>query len=472
MRAGVDGRALDANLAHHQHGLGRARRRLDAGHGDGGAARLRQRNRRPLEALALAAGLVAGRDDLGAGRNALCDGSERYADHRQSRRDGAHAGEHARTPRTTDFALNLTSRRKPDAIAGGRPVLAIFPDVSIRSHRCWGPCGIGLPAVCGKPERRQNPPDRDGSGWPIGRHSGRGTADSGEHRRPSRVAVSGFRGGDPVWWGSQTSTGATPESAWKWRAPSATRVPAQACCRWRRSGFAWPTGCRPTLKTNPIRSKVEVPLARSRPRVLTTPAPSRAGCDGGARSRPVRPGAGIPPQSCDIVWTGPFVATTRPSAHAFRMHASHAARNLQHGRGMCRVHAWDGVSQAANSVCSPPHETRACPGFAYGCASRAGRTCGGEGVGVGVAVILLGSSSSMPSTLESSTPRLLASLRLAYLQLLSCGHLFVSLLRPPPLAPPQPAAGLPASGKHKSDQPRQAGVGLGEGNAPIMRQLS
>ena len=106
--------------------------------------------------------------------------------------------------------------------------------------------------------------------------------------------------------------------------------------------------------------------------------------------------------------------------------------------------------ESANSVCSPP-------------------PCG---EGVGVAVILLGSSSSMPSTLESSTPRLLASLRLAYLQLLSCGHLFVSLLRPPPLAPPQPAAGLLASGKHKSDQPRQAGVGLGEGNAPIMRQLS
>jgi hypothetical protein len=275
--------------------------------------------------------------------------------------------------------------------------------------------------------------------------------DSGEHRRPSRVAVSGFRGGDPVWWGSQTSTGATPESAWKWRAPSATHVPAQACCRWRRSGFAWPTGCRPTLKMNPIRSKVEVPLARSRPRAWTTPAPSRAGSGGGARSRPVQPGAGIPPQICDIVWTGPFVTTTRPSAHAFRMHARHAARNLQHGRGTCRAQAWDGVSQAANSVCSPP-------------------PCG-EGVGVGVAVILLGSSSSMPSTLES-TPRLLASLRLAYLQLLSCGHLFVSLLRPPSLAPPQPAAGLPASGKHKSDQPRQAGVGLGEGNAPIMRQLS
>ena len=159
-----------------------------------------------------------------------------------------------------------------------------------------------------------------------------GTADSGEHRRPSRVAVSGFRGGDPLWWGSQTSTGATPESAWKWRAPSATRVPAQACCRWRRSGFAWPTGCRPTLKMKPIRSKVEVPLARSRPRAWTTPAPSRAGCGGGARFRPVQPGAGIPPQICDIVWTGPFVTTTRPSAHAFRMHARHAARNRHRRR--------------------------------------------------------------------------------------------------------------------------------------------
>ena len=96
LRAGVDGRALDADLTHHQHGFGRARRCLDARDGDGGAARLRQRNRRPLEPLALAAGLVAGRDDLGARWNALCDGSERYADHRQSRRDGAHAGEHPR----------------------------------------------------------------------------------------------------------------------------------------------------------------------------------------------------------------------------------------------------------------------------------------------------------------------------------------------------------------------------------------
>ena len=178
------------------------------------------------------------------------------------------------------------------------------------------------------------------SGWLIGRHSGRGDSGQrtgGEHRRPSRVTVSGFRGGDPVWWGSQTSTGATPESAWKWRAPSATRVPAQACCRWRRCGFAWPTGCRPALKTNPIRSKVEVPLARSRPRALTMPAPSRTGAGGGARSRPVRPGGGIPRQICDIVRTGPFVVTTRPSAHAFRMHASHAAWNPHRRRWICRT---------------------------------------------------------------------------------------------------------------------------------------
>ena len=37
----------------------------------------------------------------------------------------------------TDFSLNLTSRRKPEAIADGYPVSAIFPDVSIRSHRLW-----------------------------------------------------------------------------------------------------------------------------------------------------------------------------------------------------------------------------------------------------------------------------------------------------------------------------------------------
>src|SRR5262252_9246978 len=35
-------------------------------------------------------------------------------------------------------------------------------------------------------------------------------------------------------------------------------------------------------------------------------------------------------------------------------------------------------------VCSPPHETRACPGFAISCASWASPTCGGEGLGVAV----------------------------------------------------------------------------------------
>ena len=95
-------------------GLGGARRRLDAGHGDGGAARLRQRHRRPLESLALPARLVAGRNDLGTGRNDLCNGSERNADHRQSRRDGAYAGEHGPDPssRTEFYAAE-----GPEAIA-------------------------------------------------------------------------------------------------------------------------------------------------------------------------------------------------------------------------------------------------------------------------------------------------------------------------------------------------------------------
>jgi hypothetical protein len=41
-------------------------------------------------------------------------------------------------------------------------------------------------------------------------------------------------------------------------------------------------------------------------------------------------------------------------------------------------------NSAARSVSSPPHVTRACPGYAFECASRAGPTCGGEGLGVGV----------------------------------------------------------------------------------------
>jgi LTXXQ motif family protein len=46
----------------------------------------------------------------------------------------------------------------------------------------------------------------------------------------------------------------------------------------------------------------------------------------------------------------------------------------------------DGMAsnRAANSVNSPPHATRACPGCAYEDASRASPTCGGEGSGVGV----------------------------------------------------------------------------------------
>jgi hypothetical protein len=73
---GVDRGADDANLADDELGLGGPRRGFDAGHGDRRTARLRQRHGGSLESLALPARLIAGRDDLGTGRNDLCDGGE------------------------------------------------------------------------------------------------------------------------------------------------------------------------------------------------------------------------------------------------------------------------------------------------------------------------------------------------------------------------------------------------------------
>ena len=136
------------------------------------------------------------------------------------------------------------------------------------------------------------------------------------------------RGGDPVWWGSQTSTGATREIAWKWRAPCRTRVRARACCKWRRYGFAWPTGRSPPTPTkNLVRSTVECPFARSRPRGFPTLPPFHAASGGVARSRPHQPAAGIPPQIDGIALMSSFVATTRPSIPEFRSHGGHAGRN-------------------------------------------------------------------------------------------------------------------------------------------------
>jgi hypothetical protein len=87
----VDRRADDANLADDEGGLRGPRRCLDAGHGNGRPPRLRQWHGRRLEALALAAGLVARRHKLRTGRNDLRDGGERNAHHRHCRRNGAYA---------------------------------------------------------------------------------------------------------------------------------------------------------------------------------------------------------------------------------------------------------------------------------------------------------------------------------------------------------------------------------------------
>jgi hypothetical protein len=197
----------------------------------------------------------------------------------------------------TDFSLNLTSQRKPEAIADGYPVSAIFPDVSIRSHRLWRPRGIPLPSPGPSRERRRNPRSSQARIVPSSELSGESCA---LQRRNSlafpHCDEPASRGGDPVWWGKSDG--------------------------YRR----YARGC---LEMASVR------LARFRPRAWTRPAPSRAGYGGGARSRPVRPGAGIPRQSDDIVRTGSRVATTRPPAHAFRMHARHAEGNR---------HPWPGFA--------------------------------------------------------------------------------------------------------------------------------
>jgi len=118
----------------------------------------------------------------------------------------------------TDFSLNLTSQRKPEAIADGYPVSAIFPDVSIRSHRLWRPRGIPLPSPGPSRERRRNPRSSQARIVPSSELSGESCA---LQRRNSlafpHCDEPASRGGDPVWWGNQTGTGATPESVWKWR---------------------------------------------------------------------------------------------------------------------------------------------------------------------------------------------------------------------------------------------------------------
>ena len=102
LRVGVDGGADDPDPADDKPGLLGPRRGLDAGLGDDRTARLRQWDGRRLEALALAAGLIAGRHDLGPG--SVRYASAQNADHRRSHREGAHAGEHVKpTPQPTGY---------------------------------------------------------------------------------------------------------------------------------------------------------------------------------------------------------------------------------------------------------------------------------------------------------------------------------------------------------------------------------
>lgn len=64
---------------------------------------------------------------------------------------------------------------------------------------------------------------------------------SGTHGAVVRCGKStSYFWGAPSRWGGLRSIGASPRSAWKWRAPSTIHRRAPFCCRWRRYGFAWP----------------------------------------------------------------------------------------------------------------------------------------------------------------------------------------------------------------------------------------
>src|SRR5262249_6101783 len=63
------------------------------------------------------------------------------------------------------------------------------------------------------------------------------------------------------------------------------------------------------------------------------------------------------------------------------------------------------IDCAACAVCSVPHETRPCPGFASLCASRAGPTCDGGGLGRGIAVILRALRHLTPTPTPNPSPQ-------------------------------------------------------------------
>ena len=111
-------------------------------------------------------------------------------------------------------------------------------------------------------------------------------------------------------------------------------------------------------------------------------------------------------------------------------------------------------------------EYRACPGVRIWRAQydRAAQALQMGQVWVRVAVILLGSSSSMPSTSESSHARLLASLRLDLLaSSISCGHLFVSLLSTPTQPLPSRLRACPLPANINLTNPGKPGLVWGRG---------
>ena len=135
-----------------------------------------------------------------------------------------------------------------------------------RRHQTVQSFGRGLRSRC-KPAAAPYP-----LGWtaPISpdvsrSNSRREGSPSGTHGAVVRCGKStSYFWGAPSRWGGLRSIGASPRSAWKWRAPSTIHRRALFCCRWRRYGFAWPAN-RPHAVARPKTRRAPTSLSSVAP---------------------------------------------------------------------------------------------------------------------------------------------------------------------------------------------------------------
>jgi hypothetical protein len=236
----------------------------------------------------------------------------------------------------TDFSLNLTSRRKPEAIVDGYPVSAIFPDVSIRSHRLWWVGGIPLPAPGPSRERRRNPRSLQAKIVPsselsrVQRPPATGTSPA-FRRCDKRLREEGIPSGGEV----RRVPALRPRvlgNGERHQRPACAREPA-----------ADGAGVVPLGRQDAGRRKRRIPSGR---RLKSGWLGFVRELGPGQRHLMQDPAVAL---ALDLFGQAPallgkaailcgrvHVATTRPSAPAFRMHAGHADRNRRPRRDLQR----------------------------------------------------------------------------------------------------------------------------------------